>query len=438
MKNRAQLGTLTHRVTFLGRIIGLDVHKEVIFATILYPLEGAYEQYEFKADEFPAFLEKLLPHDQVALEATRGCRYYLKLLRNRVRTVVLANPRKLHFLTDAKNDRNDSLSLAALLSIGMLPAVWLPDDQTHQDREVLRHRSDLVKDQTRIKNRIRALLLDHGIQWEGSDVASKDARRFLFKIRTQLPASTQQTLGSCLEQLESLEGATGRVEDRIQLRADARRADMDLLMTIPGMGVLTALTILAEIGDIKRFLTSGSLVKYAGLVPTDNSSGGRPSKGRVTKAGNKRLRWAVTEVVQQLAQQPGTLRNFCRRLKNRKKENNGIPKAACARKLLEVVWHMLTKREVFHPLPGLTTDQVKPELVERKARRNQQRLELARARKEGEQERYRQAVIRQLSLVQSLATKGALLPLPQALRASYAARLSSPEEKAELQAAVPT
>lgn len=410
-----------------GRYIGLDVHKDVISATILNPWGPSWEQREFKTDEFLAFLEELRPDDKVALEATRGSRYYLKQLQKRVSAVALVNPNKMRFLTNAKNDEKDSLSLAVYLFIGILPTVWIVDDQTHQDREILRHRSDLISEQTRVKNRIRAQLLDHGIQWRGSDLASKDAQVFLFKIRTQLPASTQLILGSRLNQLERLEAEIAKIEDQVHLRADARRADIDLLMTMPGMGVLAALTILAEVGDIKRFRTPGSLVNYAGLVPTEHASGGS-SKGWVTKKGNKRLRWAVTEVVQQVALQQGTLRNFCRRL-NRKKSEKGVPKAACARKVLEIIWHMLSEREVFHPLPGLTTEQVNPDLVERKARRNQQRLELARVRKEEQQELYRQAVVRQLSLIQALATRGASLPLPPALKAMYGVRLSTPQEQ---------
>ena len=97
---------------------------------------------------------------------------------------------------------------------------------------------------------------------------------------------------------------------------------------------------------------------------------------------------------------------------------------------------MLTEREVFHPSPGSTIDQVNPELAERKARRTRQRLELARARQVGQQERLRQVLTRQMALIQDLARCGQGLPMPKGLRATYRVRLSTPDEQAYLEAAM--
>ncbi|MBI3924049.1 MAG: IS110 family transposase [Armatimonadetes bacterium] len=394
------------------RSIGLDVHRDMIYITVLAVLEGTVQQYEISTNEkeFEAFLGTLGPEDQVALEATRGSRQYVKRLQTRVGAVKVANPVKLRTLTGttAKSDRNDSLSLAVMLAVGTLPTVWHADDETQQDREILRYRHDIIQEQTRIKNRIRARLAEHGLSWQGSDVTSQDARRFLFKLRCRLPWAAQEVLTCQLEQLEQLEARLARVEDVVQVRA-AQRPEVALLMTIRGLHVILALTIVASIGSIERFATPGSLANYAGLVPRQRASAGRSQQGRITKAGSRELRWALTEAVQQLCQQDGPCRNLCRRLE--RKKNKGIAMTACARKLAKAIWHMLTRNETFRFAD--------PELVERKVRRREQRLTAARQRLARDQNRHQKTLVGQLALVQELARNGATIPLPQPLQATF-------------------
>lgn len=398
-----------------GRFIGLDLHKDTIYVTVLSPLEGSALQYEIstKEKDFEAFLGTLRPDDNVALEATRGSRYYVKRLLTRVGTVAVANPMKTELLSGktAKNDRNDSFGLAFLLALGALPTVWVPDDETQQDREILHYRMGLVQEETRIKNRIRAQLAERGLSWPGSDLQSQDARLFLTKIGTSLPWATQQVLACQLEQLEKLEKCLQTVNDVVEVRA-ARRPEVALLMTIRGLSSLTALTLLATIGPIERFESPGSLTNFAGLVPCQRASAGHSHQGKITKAGSKMLRWALTEAVKSLTKQDGPFRNLARRLERRK--NKAVAMTACARKLLEAIWHMLTRGETFR--------YAEPELVERKVRRREQRLIAARERL-GRSENRRKEILRgRLALLQELARCGTVLPLPEPLKASFGRR----------------
>ncbi|MBX3170097.1 MAG: IS110 family transposase [Candidatus Eremiobacteraeota bacterium] len=273
---------------------GLDIHRDRIYVTELSIEEGTVEQYEITTREkdLTAFLATLGRGDQVALEATRGSCYYVNRLSGLVASVSVANPSKLQFFSkNAKNDRNDSNSLALLLALGMLRTVWTPDQETRQDREILSYRTSLVQHMTRVKNRIRAQMAEHGLTWDGADVNSACAQRFLLTLRARLPWASREVLANQLEELALLEERLHRLEPVIEVRA-GRWPEVALLMTIRGVNVLTAFTIVAVIGRIDRFATASSLVNYAGLSPRQRSSAGKSRNGSITKAGSKKLRWA--------------------------------------------------------------------------------------------------------------------------------------------------
>ena len=245
------------------------------------------------------------------------------------------------------------------------------------------------------------------------------AHHFIVKLRSRLPWVTQEVLTNELDQIGLIAARLQRIDAVVQERA-ARRPEVALLMTIRGMDVLSAFTVLAMIGPIDRFATPGSLVNYAGLVPRQHSSAGSSHFGRITKAGSKMLRWAIAEAVQSLCRQDGPYRNLCKRLERRKKAK-GVAMAACGRKLLEAIWHMLTNGETFRHM--------EPDLVERKVRRRDQRLEAARLRLAQEKDRHKEFILSQLALVQDLAQRRTKVPVPRQLLATFG-RLPIPPTKA--------
>lgn len=398
------------------RFIGLDVHKNIVYVTILSITHGTVEQYQLSSSErdLNEFFGTLNPGDEVALEATRGSNFFVDQIACRVARVAVANPTKMRTNRNAKNDRNDSLALALQLANGTLPTVWVPDRETRQDRELIRHRMNTVQEQTRLKNRIRASLAEHGLNWRGSDIQSAGAQLFLTKLRFRLPEVTRVVVADQLERLEFLETRLQQIEQVIEVRA-ARWPQLSLLMTIRGINVLTAFTILATIGRIDRFPSAASLSNYAGLVPREYSSGGKSRFGGITKAGSKILRWALTEATQSLCRVDGPYRNLCKRLE-RKKKGKGISATACARKLLEAIWCLLTRNETFRLS--------EPKLVEEKARRKEQRLNVARAAVKARQERQRDFLTGQLATLQDLASRGAQMPVPTKLLASFGRALA--------------
>ncbi len=268
---------------------------------------------------------------------------------------------------NARNDRNDSLSLALHLASGTLPTVWAPDKETREDRQILRYRVNLIQELTRLKNRLRALMAEHDLTGSGSDVkAASDL--FMIKLKSRLSWGAQFVLTNELEQIDLLEARLKTMDELIRVRA-ARWTDVGLLMTIRGINVLTAFTIVVTIGRIDRFLTANSLANYSGLVPSQRCSAGKSRNGKITKAGSKMLRWALTEAVQSLCRMDNPYRNLCKRLE-RKNKGKGKAATACAPKLLTAIWCMLTRGETFR--------HAEPKLVEDKVQRREQRLNAAR------------------------------------------------------------
>lgn len=393
------------------RFVGIDIHKNLIYATILSITNGTVEQYQLSTSErdLNEFWAKLGPGDEVALEATRGSHFFVDQIAWRVARVVVANPSKMKTNKNAKNDRNDSLALALQLANGTLPVVWVPDPEIRQDRELIRHRMNTVQEQTRLRNRIRASLAEHGMSWRGSDIQSAGAQLFLTKLSIRLPEVTRDILSDQLARLNFLEVRLQQVEQMIEVRA-ARWPQLPLLMTIRGINVLTAFTILATIGRIDRFSSAASLANYAGLVPREYSSGGKSRHGGITKAGSKVLRWALTEATQSLCRVDGPYRNLCKRLE-RKNKGKGVSATACARKLLEAIWCLLTRNETFRLS--------EPKLVEEKSRRREQRLQVAQIAVNARRDHQRDFLVGQLATLQELASRGAQMPVPIKLLASF-------------------
>jgi len=116
-------------------------------------------------------------------------------------------------------------------------------------------------------------------------------------------------------------------------------------MTVPGIGRLLALTILAEIGEIDRFDSPHKLASYAGLVPSTSQSGSTTRHGRITRQGSTWLRWALVEASIHVTTKPGPLRNFFLRLSRRK--GNKIARVATARKLSNYIYYMLKENKDY-------------------------------------------------------------------------------------------
>jgi transposase len=348
------------------RSIGMDVHRT--FAQIAVVEDGILGD-EGRIGVTPEGLREwaatLDPVDEVVLEATTNSDAIAMLLSPLVARVVVSNPRKTRAIAEAKvkTDKVDARILAQLLAADFLPPVWLGDDRIRVLRRLVHRRTHLVCQRTRLKNQVHAILARNlASTCPHSDLFGGVGRRWL--AQQVVPVDEQRSVDALLRQLEFHGIELGEVERDIAVEAIDDPV-VARLMTVPGIDVAVAISILAAVGDFSRFEDPNRLVSYLGLNPRVRQSGDRPaSHGRITKAGRSRARGMMVEAAFAASRSPGPLRGFYKRLKNRRGFQVAI--VATARKMTVLCWHLVTKDQDYaFARPGLSA---------RKLRRN---LELA-------------------------------------------------------------
>jgi len=197
-----------------------------------------------------------------------------------------------------KTDRIDATNLARLYRSGHLTPVHVPSREQEALRRLIRLRYEYVCYTTGTKHRISGMLRNYGLVFrEGKTTWTKIHRQWLARIRHQLEGAMQTALAIELEHLEYLEAQRGVLDDEITRYAQSPtyRTNVEALCCLRGIKTLSAMSLLSEIGDVRRFASPTSLMAYFGLVPTERSSGDRERRGPITKAGNTHCRRVLVE-----------------------------------------------------------------------------------------------------------------------------------------------
>ena len=344
----------------MRRCIGLDVHRE--FAQVAIWEDGVVRQagqIKTTPEELRIFAESLGPDDEVALEATCNTYAVATLLERHVARVVVSNPQKTRAIAEAKvkTDKVDAEILAQLLAADYLPPVWLPDEDTHALRRQVARRAYIVRQRTRLKNQVQAILHRNLIpRCSAADLFGHKGRAWLGE--QDLPPDERQAVHALLRQLDFY-GEELRLVDAELGRVGLERAEVHRLMTIPGVDATVALAIVAAIGDFSRFPSPEQLVSYMGLNPRVRQSGGQPaSHGRITKQGRAHARGMLVEAAWVATKIPGPLRAFYERIRARR--GMQIAVVATARKLIVLCWHLVVKEQDYaFARPSLTAQKLR-------------------------------------------------------------------------------
>jgi transposase len=325
----------------------LDVHKRVVEAVILDAEGQVLRRGRFPCtrEDLEHFAQEYLTkEDRVALEATTNTWAVVSVLKPFVREVGVSNPLRTRAIAEAKvkTDKVDAEVLAQLLRLDYLPRVWEPDEATRDLRRVTSRRASLVSDRTRVKNRIHAVLHERLLEPPVKDVFGAKGLAWLREVR--LDPEGRAEVDSELRLLEGIEREIRGLDEALAKKAwsDPR---VKLLMTLPGVDVGVAQTVLGALGDVRRFRDADHAASYLGLVPSTRQSAERCYHGPITKQGNGQARWMLIQAAQHLGSHPGPLGVFFRRLS--KKKNRNVAVVATARKLVVIAWHMLTKNEPY-------------------------------------------------------------------------------------------
>jgi transposase len=201
--------------------------------------------------------------------------------------------------------------------------------------------------ESKLRNMIRSLCARHGQEPPKGDLLSERLQAWLGEV--QLGGYAGRMLALLRGLLPVLQAAAESLQQPLEQEAGAH-AQARRLMTIPGIGPVLGLMIAVEVDNIGRFPERANLRSYSGLCPRINASGGRTHTGPLTKSGNRWLRWAAVLGAQQIANKTKVDPRL-KRLLNRVAFRHGRnpAKVACARALLDLIWHLLTKEEDWCP-----------------------------------------------------------------------------------------
>jgi transposase len=338
------------------RFIGLDVHKRsVMVAAVDAHQQVVLRPHRLSWDEFELWRQQHLhPTDAVVLEATTNAWHLYDQLVPCVASVVVANPLLLRWISAAtiKTDGHDALKLARLLAAGLIPAVWVPPEPVRQLRALVSHRHRLIRQRTQARNRLHSVLQRHNLTPPAGEPFAAAHRAWWEQL--SLEPLEKLLVTQNLQLLDALEPLLAQVEQQLYLQSvqEPWVRQVPYLVQPTGIGVLTAMVLLAAIGDITRFPHARQLVGYAGLGARVYDSAETHHGGGITKQGRRDLRAALIEAawvaVLHNAYWKARFEKLCRRL--------GKEKAivAIARQMLVVVWHLWHDHELDRHMDTVT------------------------------------------------------------------------------------
>jgi transposase len=325
------------------RAIGLDVHKHFAEVAVAEPGQGIVrrERIPVTPASLRHFAAQLGADDQVVLEASFNTWAVAELLGKHAGRVIVSNPMRTRAIASAKvkTDQVDASILAQLLAADFIPAVWIPDAATRDLRRLVSEHRGLVIQRSQLRNRIHAILHRNLIECPYTDAFGRSGLRWLAAVR--LPAAERRETDRLRRVLCALELEIDGIETELA-QTGLHHPGLRHLITVPGIGLLTAITLLAVIGDIKRFPRPNRLVGYLGLDPRVRQSGDRPAyTGHISRQGQAHARGLLLEAAHSAVRVPGPLRAFYQRVRSRR--GSQIALVAVARKLTTLAWHLLTK-----------------------------------------------------------------------------------------------
>lgn len=320
--------------------VGVDLHRKSSHVAIVDD-EGALiasRRIPSRPEEFARIFGELDPAPiSVAFEATYGWAWFADLLADAGIEAHMAHPLATKAISSArvKNDSVDAKTLAHLLRTNLLPEAWIAPPEVREARRLVRTRTSLRRISSRLKCQVHAILADHCLLAPGIDAFGVGGRAFL--AGAPLPPTDRGRIEAALRLIDGVDAEVSLCDTQIRarFRADPR---MRRLQAIPRIGLVTAATVLSEVWDVARFPSARHLSSWAGLTPSERSSGEHTRMGHISKQGSRWLRWVLVE-----AAAGGILKGDLRRMRDRiaRRRGSKIARVAVARRLLTLCYYAL-------------------------------------------------------------------------------------------------
>ena len=328
-------------------LIGVDYHPSFQQIAFLAEATGEYSERRLnhsdgEVEQFYRDLKLRGVQVQVGMEATGYSRWFERLLAELDFEVWIGDPAEIQArrVKKQKTDRKDAQLLLKLMLEDRFPRIWVPSPENRDLRQLLWHRHRLVQMRTRIMNQLQALAMNEGYRWK-KKLFSEQGREQLEKLALAPWASRRrQELLELLDRLHPMiKELTAAAEQEAKKRPEVAR-----LMTHPGVGPLTALAYVLIVGTPNRFHRGKQIGNYVGMIPSEDSSGGKQRLGHISKQGNSLLRFLLVEAAQAAVRNNADWRRRYLHLAMRR--HRSIAKVAMGRRLgVRLYWMWRNGRE---------------------------------------------------------------------------------------------
>ncbi len=249
-----------------------------------------------------------------------------------------------------KTDKVDAKTLAELLRVGLIPEAHQAPRPRRELRELTRGRLRMVQRREGLQSSVWNLAAKYNVHIE--EVGWRYPDQLLGWLEEQLPEVAALEARLVIKQIVQLQAHIHQMEQAIEQEVDFS-CELELLEPVPGIGLVTGWSILAEVGDIRRFPTDKQFASYCRLVPGSKDSGGRRRHKSGNKDGNKYLRLAFGQAAVIAYSRYRPVKKFYNKIKRR--SGRKVARAVVAKELSKIVWHVLTKNQPYQGFKGQPT-----------------------------------------------------------------------------------
>ena len=320
-------------------IVGCDFHPS--WQQVSWLDTGTGETGERKlvhaTGDAERFYQQMEAPALVGMEATGNSQWFIELVEDLGHEIWIGDAAQIRasYVRKQKTDKRDAAHMLKLVVEGRFPGLWAPDREQRDLRQLALHRHKLVGTRSRVKNELQHLSLNRGMQRKRK-LWSQAGMQSLRELPLKPWAACRRE--DLLGLLAMLTQQISKLDQAVQQAAE-QHPQAKLLMTQPGVGPNTALAYVLTLGDVRRFPRGKQVASYLGLIPREDTSGGRQKLGAITKQGNRLLRSLLVEAAQiAVRHDPQMRREYLHRCHHKPK---AVAKVAAARKLAVRLYWML-------------------------------------------------------------------------------------------------
>jgi transposase len=333
--------------------VGIDLHKDTMTVCMYCACCGEIQFQKIACKnrrQIVEFFSGLPRPHTVAIEAVGFYRWLWNLLEPIVEKLLLADATAARKLAGRrlKTDREDAQNVAELLALGRLPVGYAPPLEVQILKDQTRHRNQLSRLHARVLHQVKSLM-NLNNRPGPARLESAGLIRYLKAFESKLPERHVVILWKCVDQLTLIERqiAQAEVELRRLLEGERFREVAAILQSFPGVGLIVSATVLAEVGDFRRFTYRKAVAAYAGLHPKVFASGGKQREGHITKAGPPDLRWVLQQAAWTAIRCQPAIKTLW--LKISRSAGKKAAALAIARKMLGWMWVAVLKGQAYQP-----------------------------------------------------------------------------------------